>query len=74
MSALNVIDSIRDHYNTSYKFFLSIIEDMRNYDWPKESCLNIMTDMIRSHMKLNGEYVDQCKSDIKSSIDKKVVT
>lgn len=63
------IDDIRDHYNNSYKFFLSLIEDMRNYDWPKESCLNIMTDMIRSHMKLNNEYVDQCKSDIKSSID-----
>lgn len=69
MNTLNVIDSIRDHYNNSYKHFLSIIEDMRIYDWSRETCLNILNDTIRSCMTLDNEYVDKTKSDIKSSIN-----
>jgi hypothetical protein len=69
MNTLDVIDSIRDHYNNSYKHFLSIIEDMRIYDWSKETCLSIMSDTIRSCMTLDNEYVDKSKLDIKSIIN-----
>lgn len=62
---MNTIDDIREHYNSSYKFLLSVIEDMRKYDWEKESCLNIIDDVIRSQIKLNNEYVNNSRSDIK---------
>lgn len=62
---MNTIDDIREHYNNSYKFLLSIVEDMRKYDWEKESCLNIIDDVIRSQIKLNNEYVNSSRSDIK---------
>ena len=62
---MNTIDDIREHYNSSYKFLLSVVEDMRNYDWEKESCLNIIDDVIRSQIKLNNEYVNSSRSDIK---------
>lgn len=62
---MNTIDDIREHYNNSYKFLLSVIEDMRKYDWEKESCLNIIDDVIRSQIKLNNEYVNSSRSDIK---------
>lgn len=71
MNHIDVIDSIRDHYNNSYKHFLSIIEDMRIYDWSREACLNILSDTIRSYMTLDNEYIDKTKSDIKSSVDLK---
>ena len=69
MNTLDVIDSIRDHYNNSYKHFLSVIDDMRIYDWSRETCLNILSDTIRSCMALDNDYVDKSKSDIKSSIN-----
>ena len=62
---MNTIDDIREHYNSSYKFLLSVIEDMRKYNWEKESCLNIIDDVIRSQIKLNNEYVNRSRSDIK---------
>lgn len=62
---MNTIDDIREHYNSSYKFLLSVIEDMRKYDWEKESCLNIIDDVIRYQIKLNNEYVNSSRSDIK---------
>ena len=62
---MNIIDAIREHYNSSYKFLLSVVEDMRKYDWEKESCLNIIDDVIRSQIKLNNEYVNSSRSDIK---------
>lgn len=62
---MNTIDDIRERYNSSYKFLLSVIEDMRKYDWEKESCLNIIDDVIRSQIKLNNEYVNSSRSDIK---------
>ena len=62
---MNTIDDIREHYNSSYKFLLSVIEDMRKYDWEKESCLNIIDDVIRFQIKLNNEYVNSSRSDIK---------
>lgn len=62
---MNTIDDIREHYNSSYKFLLSVIEDMRKYDWEKESCLNIIYDVIRYQIKLNNEYVNSSRSDIK---------
>lgn len=62
---MNTIDDIREHYNSSYKFLLSVIEDMRKYNWGKESCLNIIDDVIRSQIKLNNEYVNSSRSDIK---------
>lgn len=62
---MNTIDDIREHYNSSYKFLLNVIEDMRKYDWEKESCLNIIDDVIRSQIKLNNEYVNNSRSDIK---------
>ena len=62
---MNTIDDIREHYNSSYKFLLSVVEDMRKYDWEKESCLNISDDVIRSQIKLNNEYVNSSRSDIK---------
>lgn len=62
---MNTIDDIREHYNSSYKFLLSIVEDMRKYNWEKESCLNIIDDVIRSQIKLNNEYVNRSRSDIK---------
>lgn len=62
---MNTIDDIREHYNSSYKFLLSVVEDMRKYDWEKESCLNIIDDVIRSQIKLNNEYVNRSRSDIK---------
>lgn len=62
---MNTIDDIRERYNSSYKFLLSVVEDMRKYDWEKESCLNIIDDVIRSQIKLNNEYVNSSRSDIK---------
>ena len=62
---MNTVDDIREHYNSSYKFLLSVVEDMRKYDWEKESCLNIIDDVIRSQIKLNNEYVNRSRSDIK---------
>ena len=62
---MNTIDDIRERYNSSYKFLLSIVEDMRKYNWEKESCLNIIDDVIRSQIKLNNEYVNSSRSDIK---------
>ena len=62
---MNTIDDIREHYNNSYKFLLSVVEDMRKYNWEKESCLNIIDDVIRSQIKLNNEYVNNSRSDIK---------
>lgn len=62
---MNTIDDIRKHYNSSYKFLLSVVEDMRKYNWEKESCLNIIDDVIRSQIKLNNEYVNISRSDIK---------
>lgn len=62
---MNTIDDIREHYNSSYKFLLSVVEDMRKYNWEKESCLNIIDDVIRSQIKLNNEYVNRSRSDIK---------
>lgn len=62
---MNTLDDIREHYNSSYKFLLSVVEDMRKYDWEKESCLNIIDDVIRSQIKLNNEYVNRSRSDIK---------
>lgn len=62
---MNTIDDIREHYNNSYKFLLSVVEDMRKYNWEKESCLNIIDDVIRSQIKLNNEYVNSSRSDIK---------
>ena len=59
------IDDIREHYNSSYRFLLSIVEDMRKYNWEKESCLNIIDDVIHSQIKLNNEYVNSSRSDIK---------
>ena len=62
---MNIIDDIREHYNSSYKFLLSVVEDMRKYDWEKESILNIIHDLIRSQIKFNNEYVNSSRSDIK---------
>ena len=62
---MNTVDDIREHYNSSYKFLLSVVEDMRKYNWEKESCLNIIDDVIRSQIKLNNEYVNRSRSDIK---------
>lgn len=62
---MNNIDDIREHYNSSYKFLLSIVEDMRKYNWEKESCLNIIDDVIRYQIKLNNDYVNSSRSDIK---------
>ena len=62
---MNTIDDIIERYNSSYKFLLSVIEDMRKYNWEKESCLNIIDDVIRSQIKLNNEYVNSSRSDIK---------
>lgn len=62
---MNTIDDIIERYNSSYKFMLSVVEDMRKYDWEKESCLNIIDDVIRSQIKLNNEYVSSSRSDIK---------
>ena len=62
---MNTIDDIREHYNSSYKFLLSVVEDMRKYNWEKESCLNIIDDVIRYQIKLNNEYVNSSRSDIK---------
>lgn len=62
---MNTIDDIIERYNSSYKFLLSVVEDMRKYDWEKESCLNIIDDVIRSQIKLNNEYVNSSRSDIK---------
>ena len=62
---MNTIDDIREHYNSSYKFLLRVVEDMRKYNWEKESCLNIIDDVIRSQIKLNNEYVNSSRSDIK---------
>lgn len=62
---MNTIDDIRDHCNSSYKFLLKIIEDMRRYEWEKESCLNMLDDLIHSQMKLSDEYFNNYRADIK---------
>lgn len=62
---MNTIDDIREHYNSSYKFLLRVVEDMRKYNWEKESCLNIIDDVIRSQIKLSNDYVNRSRSDIK---------
>lgn len=67
-----LLDEVRDYYNESYKFLLELIEkDMTHYSWSKENCLGMLSDVIRAHMRIRNDYIDLCKSDIKSSMEGK---
>ena len=67
-----MLDDVRDCYNEGYRFLLNIIDrDMNHYNWPKETCLNMLSDIIYAQMKIRNEYVGNCKSNIKSSKDGK---
>lgn len=67
-----ILDDVRDYYNNGYRFLLNTINrDMNNYSWSKETCLNMLSDIIHAQMKIRNEYIDDCKLNIKSSKDGK---